>query len=772
VELAHQPRYRDVVRSDDSTRNETDFELAIKKWQRIFLPRKRTEIFGAEVALDLDRTVRSLLSTEEFAPFAAYEGRLAVRLQGLGEQLRSDLSEEAKEVADAQALSDLWRDQYDLARGLTGVGLGALSLAVATASANFVGLWFSKWNFLKISMGQIGPMSPTVVSALAALGLAIVAVSIWAARKPLTRATRAGRAREAASDSLQSARNALTEGLRVRVAIALRLTIAEDLADEVYFLFNGRAPSMVEMDSAKVVPARTMTALADFIAQHVTSAIGVAGPRGIGKSTALRYLTRQSDRSLGVYISAPVRYEPTDFVRRVYEDVAKEVLGPTWERIDRTRAQVPVARLTTFTALVATGAICIYWAYNPTKLVGSFPTLAFAGLALLAVAFIVFMNEFFRIYSRQTAIRGLSPAKAGAARALESLRYRAEVGSTSKTAFKPLGGLLELGEDESVKLTAGELTRGELVSDLRRFLRDLYSEGRWDRIVIAIDELDKLDKPEDLIAVVNDMKDLLHIRGVHFVVSVSTDALDSFAARGVPSRDAFDSAFDSILMLGRMSPLESIEVLRGRSTGFPVPIALFCHAWSGGLPRDLLRVARSCIEYYADQNSGPRGTDEIVSHVLRRETEQAVEALLRMTSLRPSAPETVRTSLLKMQSIVSDGRYADALCKVSAAHRFFRAKDRNAIASLGLYLHAAELIHDAYGRKAVPVGEWHDLLEDGEALTFCRLLGEVKASISEPLRRLEREPRLVPRCGACVPGLAAAGVPSSCVLQEPGDYVT
>lgn len=57
--------------------------------------------------------------------------------------------------------------------------------------------------------------------------------------------------------------------------------------------------------------------------------------------------------------------------------------------------------------------------------------------------------------------------------------------------------------------------------------------------------------------------------------------------RGVPFRDVFDSAFDTIVKLQVPSPYEAWEMLARRSEGlegFPLPVVLFCYAWSGAFP--------------------------------------------------------------------------------------------------------------------------------------------------------------------------------------------
>src|SRR5262249_11843897 len=144
--------------------------------------------------------------------------------------------------------------------------------------------------------------------------------------------------------------------------------------------------------------------------------------------------------------------------------------------------------------------------------------------------------------------------------------------------------------------TERELTHAETVQALRQFIDQLVALS--DRsVVICVDELDKLARPEDAIDAINGIKDLFHLPKTHFVLSVSTDAMHNFAARGVPIRDVFDSAFDTIVPVRPLTIDESRTLISRRARDFSAAVALFCHAWSGGHARDLIRTSRSCVDF-------------------------------------------------------------------------------------------------------------------------------------------------------------------------------
>jgi hypothetical protein len=88
----------------------------------------------------------------------------------------------------------------------------------------------------------------------------------------------------------------------------------------------------------------------------------------------------------------------------------------------------------------------------------------------------------------------------------------------------------------------------------------------------------------------------MHSDNIHFLVSVSEDALARFALRGIPLRDAFDSTFDTIAEVDRFSVEDARILLERRVVGMPQVLAYYCHALSGGIPRDLIRFCRQCVD--------------------------------------------------------------------------------------------------------------------------------------------------------------------------------
>lgn len=76
----------------------------------------------------------------------------------------------------------------------------------------------------------------------------------------------------------------------------------------------------------------------------------------------------------------------------------------------------------------------------------------------------------------------------------------------------------------------------------------------------------------------------------------------------------------------RFSVDESRNLLKSRVVGFPDPLSLFCHAMSGGVPRDLIRVARQCVRVRRESGAAVL-VDQVVRTVVSRQALLVCEAL-------------------------------------------------------------------------------------------------------------------------------------------------
>jgi len=330
------------------------------------------------------------------------------------------------------------------------------------------------------------------------------------------------------------------------------------------------APTLIELESPRIMPFESFDEVMMFLKNHITSAVGVAGRRGAGKTTLLRWLAyAQEPDWIGIYISTPVIYEMRDFVRVIFDATARAIIKE-WSVL-RTR-RGPLTRM---------------------------------------------LDQFQKISTADEILRMSQDV-------LDSIAGSKSSQETTKSGFAGKGLALERGRQ--IAWTERERGHAEWVAAYTQFL-DSYRRLGGRPLVIAIDELDKLATTDEAISVINGLKDLFHIPNTHFVVSVSEDALHRFAMRGVPFRDAFDSAFDTIVSVQPPSPDDACKMLSRRVDDFPTSVALFCYSWSGGLPRDLIRIARSCVELRKRRGRAV-SVSELAPPIVRRDIARAVDAAI------------------------------------------------------------------------------------------------------------------------------------------------
>ena len=181
-----------------------------------------------------------------------------------------------------------------------------------------------------------------------------------------------------------------------------------------------------------------------------------------------------------------------------------------------------------------------------------------------------------------------------ASKYLDVIRYQQTFTSGWSGSVRATVGVAE----GSAGLTGGasyvqqSLSLPEIVHHFERLVTSVSQEGP---VIIGIDELDKIGSADRAQAFLNDIKSVFGIDQCYFLVSVSEDALANFERRGLPLRDAFDSALDDVVLVNPLDYPSSLKLIRGRVVGLSEPYAALAYCLSGGLPRDMIRWVRTFI---------------------------------------------------------------------------------------------------------------------------------------------------------------------------------
>lgn len=361
-------------------------------------------------------------------------------------------------------------------------------------------------------------------------------------------------------------------------------------------------------------------------------AVGLAGARGSGKTLLIEsYLDgRLSGSSAGpclaVRVSAPVKYEPRDFVLHLYATLCHRVIALTdpdgfdqgerqWRgmkrrerirwRLAETARKVVLLELAMLAVISVTSMVIGLkpgFSYWPLWVVAPLAAPVVLALSRRSQRLPELLKRMLRGRSRDSveisALRRLADRRLAEIQFLQTL-------TSGWNPRLPLPSRLELGWARNVQRARQPLTYPEAVARFREFLeitaRVLGGSPQAPRVLVGIDELDKIESAEQAQAFLNEIKSVFGVPGCQFLVAVSEDALAAFERRGIPIRDAFDSAFDRIVQVSHIDYADACQLLELRIPMMPRPFSALCHCLSGGVPRDLIRMAGAMVDLTMDR---------------------------------------------------------------------------------------------------------------------------------------------------------------------------
>lgn len=335
------------------------------------------------------------------------------------------------------------------------------------------------------------------------------------------------------------------------IAQEMNLLLGDDLADTMNVALatltgNGRDPEVPVISAAMKNIAATARTIG-------SGSIGISGPRGVGKSTALsKFDTRdaawKSEQDIRVSVAAPVDYDAREFIIHLFTELCTRVAAeaPPQDRIARrTRRHLEDLR------------------FQRTYSRSWGPTLAPASLL------------------------GFSWSRG---------RQRAE---------QPAGLLALVAQFRAYSQQVAEWNWDRNRGRSQASNQAQGQEGVG-RVIICIDEMDKIRDSDRAEQFLNNIKAIFDVPGCLYLVAISEDAMTVFASQTPAIRTAFDSAFDEIISVPPMEFTDARKLLQLRTTGVPPLFHALCHVLAGGVPRELIRAARALMqEAQTPQRQGP-----------------------------------------------------------------------------------------------------------------------------------------------------------------------
>ena len=324
------------------------------------------------------------------------------------------------------------------------------------------------------------------------------------------------------------------------------------------------------------------------ILQSNGGSYGLSGPRGAGKSWLMLRAIDDARRAdgIGLWYPSPSEYEPLAFLASLSDALANEI-----ERRFRLWRPARMADRSTAVVMAVFGAMTYFWIaliatdFNATNAYSRSDAVVavVVGLATFTVWTVVWTY----VASRGPTGRLLREAAIvrGRARYTFTLREASEFGAEGGRGL--IGKLRRSREQEMVERPA---TLSSFVNDFRALAENA---GRTvGRVVIAIDELDKMDDPEKVKELLRDVKGVFDVPHVHFLVSVSDEAARSLNLGALTGRSEFNSSFYTVIELPPVSPSGCAELLEQRAD-VDSAVARVLAVLAGGNPREVLRLAEA-----------------------------------------------------------------------------------------------------------------------------------------------------------------------------------
>ncbi|WP_156758054.1 ATP-binding protein [Actinokineospora pegani] len=461
-----------------------------------------------------------------------------------------------------------------------------------------------------------------------------------------------------AREDLEQARAAWRTAARASVLSVMRQAINRELGPSgqrtTLEIAPGDAPGLVgDRAATDAQVTGSVVRFRDAVARVRSGSIGLAGPRGVGKTTLIEAFAGQAAagvRPLKVVVSAPVQYEARDFLLHLFAKVCLAVLDRAEQerpRPRRTGAGYHVARFAVLALIVLAAAALAavpvvgwgglvgkaLWQRAADPHLGLIPAgvLAAVAVVLLAVALAPVVLPALR--GLRAAGRWLLGRRAGdgqgpftqlaehAEEQLRRIRYLQTHthGWSGKLAVAGTEGAW----NRSLQLAEQALTYPEVIDQFAAFLGRVAEVAPGEpAVVIAVDELDKIESPEAAQRFVNEIKGAFAAPRTQFVISVSDDALAAFERRGMPVRDAFDSAFEDIVRVDHLDLSDTSTLLNSWVVGLPQPFVRLAHCLAGGLPRDVRRFTRAMVAVAGviERPSLADVADRLITEDLERKT--------------------------------------------------------------------------------------------------------------------------------------------------------
>jgi hypothetical protein len=339
--------------------------------------------------------------------------------------------------------------------------------------------------------------------------------------------------------------------------------------------------------------------------------------------------------SIGVFVALPAAVKGTDFLRLLARRLVEAVPGyesPQQKRLRARRIAAyaagiigPIVLWVGIMGTLDSSGVWFNWLWRPTTL-WWIPVIVGFVLYFIGIRGLIATR---RSQSRPDGDRGDTVAKhqqKALVRHADDLMKRVRYTETLTAQAEGTLGWNKHGFTFARGRSLSELplSEADVVAEIASVTDELDQAGY--RVIVAIDEMDKLQTGDKAEGFLNSVKQLFAIRSCSFLVSVSSSAWMQFVRRSVDVRNVIESSLDGIEELEPFNFIETRSLIRHRRENLTDTQILFCHVLSGGIPREALRCARQ-LALESHQRHGGESLAAVAPRVLRNEVELLVDGL-------------------------------------------------------------------------------------------------------------------------------------------------
>lgn len=366
-------------------------------------------------------------------------------------------------------------------------------------------------------------------------------------------------------------------------------------------------------------PNSAFESLRQYIEQHDKGSIGLAGERGIGKTSLMRGLQtwfrrKESQEYLTIWISSPTAFNEKEFLLSVLAKLAttagaRLTGNESWPRRppaselqedDRAGRWNRRFLAATTVAMAITAILYVFSKGGSIETEESMWFRIFMLVSILVPGIWIFFKLFRalgppRLDCPSDQVR---PYVAASIQLLEELWYERKEIQVTNFSLSYFGAAIR-GHAGSEK-TREPFTLPHLVEMWNRYLELIAGPGaQFQKVIVFIDELDKIPNTESIGKFLLVLKSLYDPDHLFFVISISDDAYRMFQTRRSMHRrgNRFDSSVGHVERITNMSHAEVCGLLERRVLGpkLPHPATLLIWVLSEGNPRDVVRLARNLL---------------------------------------------------------------------------------------------------------------------------------------------------------------------------------